>query len=163
MKEYIYTSPTINEINDLKTLIKEVVSDMNTKGYFAWDVEYPNEEIMIDDIKEGNARCIKHQGIIIGYLAKVVFDKDEYLEFDKENYLSFGRLMVKPAYQHQGIASYLIEQFLIEFNKGQYTALDILVDANNVPAIKLYESRGLKNLGKTICPWGEMLRYQLEL
>lgn len=163
MKEYIYTIPSIEDLITINSLLQEVVKNMNMNDCFTWDSDYPTSEIITEDINSGNARCLKHQSVIIGYIARVTYDKETYREFDCEHSLSFARLMIKPSYQQNGFAQIIVEHFLTEFSEEKYTNIDILVDCENLAACKLYEKMGFRNVGETLCPWGAMLRYQLEL
>lgn len=60
----------------------------------------------------------------------------------------FG-VFVNPNYRDKGIGKRLMEEVISEIKKNpQFTKIKLGVNAENIPALKLYESFGLKIVGK---------------
>ncbi len=149
----------INELIILKNQVKERIIKSNLP---IWLGEYPSDETLLNDIKNGFARALKINEEIIAY-ATLHKDSYEYEKgtFKRENLMSFGRVMVKTNYLHMHIGYKLLENIINEVKENGSIGIGILVDRCNIKALNLYKSLGFKYEGQGIFPWATLDKYTL--
>lgn len=99
-------------LKEIMALLDEVKQD--PAKLTDWDDDYPDEEIIREDLNTKKARLLLIDGVLAGYVA--MSDTDEYLSrifphLSKAAFLS--RLVIKKAYRKQGTAY----RFLSEIEK----------------------------------------------
>ena len=143
-----FTLATAQDAQEILNLYRSV---MGSEGC-TWSMDYPNEENVQNDLERKSLFCIKTQtGEIIG---AVSIDDDRNVEtltcWAKE--LSPGgelaRLVVKEAYQNQGIARKLLLEGMEELRKRGYKSIHLLVSKENHRAIRSYAAFQFQNKGE---------------
>lgn len=108
-----------SDISEIMDIIKVAQKDLKEKGIDQWQNNYPNEEVIEDDIEKNNSYILKKEKNIIGTLA-LIFDKEEtyekiyegdWLSYDK--YAVIHRIAIDFKYRGTGLAS----EFLREIEK----------------------------------------------
>lgn len=118
-----------------------------------WNMDYPNEEIYISDIKRNDLFCLKNeQSEIVGAIS---IEDDELVENlecwskDLGKAAEIARVVIKEEYRNQGIAKILLENIEVELKKRGFKVIRLLVSKNNRRAIKLYLKFNFKNVGES--------------
>lgn len=139
--------------------LNEIISlynDIKTNSVNFWDNNYPNEEIIRWDIERNGLYgvFISNKLVGISFLGQRCEENEEDFTW-KENFTrrgTFSRIGVSPDFQHQGIATQLVEFILAELKNRGFDGVRILVEKNNSNALGLY-----KKFNFNIC--GETYRY----
>lgn len=127
--------------DDGADILKLYRSAIGRKGC-TWSMEYPNEEILSQDIERKNIFCMKTaEGEIIG---SVSIDIDEEVNAlscwaeDLQPAAELARLVVKENCQKQGIAGELLKAAMEELVCRGYKGVHFLVSKTNERAIRAY-------------------------
>lgn len=117
-----------------------------------WSLEYPNEDILKDDMKRQGIFCMKNSmGEIVGVIS---IDADEAVgglscwTKDLEPAAELARLGVKEQYQNQGIAKRLLKGAMEELIRRGYKGVHFLVSKTNESAIYAYRNLGFRIQGE---------------
>lgn len=147
----IIKSGKIEDVNAIMEIIKEAVIDMEAQEIFQWDNIYQNEEVISNDIFEGNLYTYCEENIIKGFIVLNEFQDKEYetikWKHDTNKNLIIHRLCVNPKYKGRGIATALIK-YAEEFgenNRDEAIRLDSFI--NNPNACRLYSKNGYEKRG----------------
>lgn len=116
-----------------------------------WSLDYPNEEILQDDlVREALFVLKKDEKEIVGAISidddKIVDELacwSEKLQPGAE----LARLVVKEAYQNQGIARILIQSMEKILRKEGYRSVHFLVSKTNERALRSYAKLNFTNKG----------------
>lgn len=118
-----------------------------------WDMEYPNEEILKNDLERKALFCVKTEdGEVVGAIS---IDDDPEIEqlscWNKEWQPSgeLARLVVKESYRNQSIARKLIEEILKELSKRGYKSAHYLVNQTHYRALNSYAKFEFERKGES--------------
>lgn len=149
-----FRKATVNDVSHIMDIIYKAREDFKKKGIDQWQNNYPNEDIIINDIEKGYGFVLTDNDTIIGYVA-VSFDGEETYDkiFDGE-WLTTGefavvhRIAISEAYKGQKL-SYIIMENVEQYCKdnGIYS---IKVDTHikNIPMQKILNRLNYKYCGK---------------
>lgn len=107
-----------------------------------WCMEYPNQEVLENDLKRKDLFCMKSEaGEILGAIS--IDDDPEIEELgcwspEQQPGAELARLVVKEAYQNQSIARKLLLAGMKELKKRGYKSVHFLVSKTNYRAIRSY-------------------------
>ena len=142
----------ILEENDLEQIVGLYQSVIGSEGC-VWDEEYPNREILLEDIRHQDLFGIRdEQKNVIAAIAK---DRDEQIDglacWSKELVpaAEFARLVVAKEYHNKGIARVLITEGMKIVAKRGYQAVHYLVAADNIKAQRSYAKLHFNKVGET--------------
>ena len=157
-----YRKATLNDLDEIiavKNKVKEKVIEENLP---IWQNEYPQDELIKEDIDNSFGRVIEVDGIIVSYAtyhpALYEYDKST---FPNDNVMSFGRVMTRTDQTKKGYASLLIEKMIEETKENNIPGLGILVDSFNQKALSIYLKHGFKYIGTNSFPWAVLDIYYL--
>lgn len=162
--ELLLKKANIEDLGNIVKVYKNAINEMNKNNISQWDEEYPNEEILGNDIINGHMIVGKINSKIASIVVLNQDSDEEYKNGDwKYKELAFAvvhRLCVNPDFQNKGIGTgtmLLIEDLLKE--KGIET---IRLDAfsSNPFAISMYEKLGYIRAGEV--NWRKGLFYLYE-
>ncbi|PQP89075.1 N-acetyltransferase, partial [Paenibacillus sp. AR247] len=135
------------------------VQVMQEGGSDQWDDEYPNRDVIGEDLSRGTLFAAEGDGRILGIM---VLDQHQDEQYDKipwteteGPHLMMHRIAVDPMAQGQGIARKLVafaEQFAQE---NGYKSIRLDTYAKNAPALKLYRGLGYDQRGEVNYPGRE--------
>ncbi|MDP4145483.1 MAG: GNAT family N-acetyltransferase [Bacillota bacterium] len=140
-----------NNINDIITIIRNAIVNMEAKGIYQWDDIYPNEEVLINDLNNGTLYGYIDEGAIKGIMVLNEYQEKEYetldWSFNYGKHLIVHRLCINPSYQGKGIAKKLMnfaEQYAQE---SGYESIRLDAFTNNEAACNLYTGLGFREVG----------------
>ncbi len=147
----------INDLNEILELVKLVKIDIKNRNLNIWQDDYPNIEIIKDDLNNKSLVFILDNKIV-GFMAtlpnKVDLFEDSFNIHN--NFLFFTRVMVNPNYRRLGIAKEMFEHAF----KLDYSSFRITVVTENTNAKQLYINLGFKLVGNKEYPWGAHELYE---
>ncbi|WP_345955325.1 GNAT family N-acetyltransferase [Mucilaginibacter sp. PAMB04168] len=144
---------TLQDIEPIMQLVKQVVPIMQATGNLQWDDTYPNAEVYTGDVKAGQLWVAEVDGKLAGVIAIVDGQEPEYAQVSgwdiTEPAVVAHRLAVSPIMQGKGIAAALLHQ--CEVVAAQRNVELIRLDTNTVnrPMQNLFLKLGY-NLGGEI-------------
>lgn len=146
------------QLNDLQQLldIKElVIADMAKHNIFQWDHTYPNQDILTQDIENGDLYVIEEDGVICGFACIDTNQAPEYqtLNFNgPETAYVIHRLAIHPGYSGRGYASQIIK--FAEELALQEGVRDLRIDtfSQNHRAQGLFKKQGFDYIGNVFFP-----------
>jgi ribosomal protein S18 acetylase RimI-like enzyme len=139
------------DITPIMELIQEAVRVMNEGGLHQWDDQYPNVDIITEDIAAKSLHKITADGKIAGIivLSEEYFPGYDKLKWEDEGskFLIVHRLCVHPDFQGQGLAKKLMT-FAEEYAMSHYyTSIRLDTFTGNQIALGLYDSIGYRRVG----------------
>lgn len=151
--------------NDISDAL-EVVASAKRTPFTHWDSEYPGEENLLSDVRDGfllicrDAASGEPLGVVAGNNVDAV-DSDGSTVMDlpcwskkMKNPVFICRLGVKESAQHRGVAKALILRGLEEAASRGFDGIIFFADDDNVPALRVYDGMGFRRCGRTD-RWGE--------
>ena len=142
---------TPHHLVDVLFLLKQCITDMNSKGLKQWNSAYPGPELIKKDIEGGGFYLCSNLGIAMGMINLTSESPEKYDDIkwktNEGNFLYLNRFAVHPLWMDSDIPLKLIEfaeKFALENN---YTGirLDVL---DSYPVDKtFFESRKFQYTG----------------
>lgn len=137
---------------DVVFLFREVVKDMNKKGLYHWNTDYPNPEIISQDIDDESLYMVMSNYACIGVLVMNGKSSPEYNTIDwksnGEKVLYIHRMAVHPLFAGKGITEKMLG-FAEKYGKeNEYTAIRVDVFDSNEKRIDLIKNRKFDEAGK---------------
>ena len=113
-----------------------------------WDLNYPNAEILEEDIRGHRLYRITANGETAGLLAVGDFGELDMLSdpSDGPHPYDLARFGLHPAYQGKGLAQKAICAALSLCWKSGATAVRLLVSPGNPPALAVYKKAGFERI-----------------
>lgn len=142
-----------SDIDEIMNIIKVAQEDFKNKGINQWQNNYPNAEIIKEDIDKNNSYVLKDGGKIIGTTALIFDGESDYDTIYDGDWLSHGdyavihRMAIDFNYRGTGLASIFLKKTEdLARNNGIYS---IKVDTHreNMPMTKLLLKNGYKECG----------------
>jgi ribosomal protein S18 acetylase RimI-like enzyme len=140
-----------SEADEVIDMYAAAVRQMNSKGIYQWDHNYPTKDILLSDIEKQCLFVIEENDQILG---AIVLDEEHDKEWEEVNWtwkhepsLNVHRLVVHPEFQGKGVAKKIIaasEAFAME---NGYKQMRLDTYSKNTGAVKLYETLGYRDIG----------------
>ena len=157
---------TERDISCIMHLIEDCIKDMESQRIFMWNKEYPNVEIIEDDVINGFGYIMRHHHQCIAYVSINEIQSPEYNQIiwitDGRKVLVIHRLSVHPLFQGKGIAGKLmnfIEDYAV---KNHYSCIRFDAYSENTRALRLYDRMGYRRSGQVFFPFKELPFYCYE-
>ena len=100
------------DVQIIMKITKDVVKNMiEVNNIDQWDETYPNADVFINDVQQGNLFVAKIEGEIVGYICINDEETEEYKKVAwnaKSDYLLIHRIGVNPIKTGNGVGSKLI-------------------------------------------------------
>ena len=129
-----------------------------------WSMEYPTVEHTDADLDRNDLFCLKtSEGEIIGAIS---IDEDKLVEelpcWSKGG-AELARLVVKEAYQNQGIAGELLKNAMTVLKKRGYQYVHFLVSKHHTKALRAYDKLQFDKVGESDLYEGDWWCYEKKL
>ncbi len=148
--------------NDMYTAVK---AKGTIDGTSDWDDDYPNREILKDDLLKRCVYVLERSGTITAAISIVdeKIDELESLDWKEVKSCFLVRLCVGPEYQGQGIGEKMMHHVNDHARRSGYGATHHLAAKENKAAIRLYERMGYRNLGAIHVFGKDFVAYEMAL
>ena len=153
---------TLNDIDAIMQLIAQVVPVMNASGNFQWDSTYPNAEVFINDITQGQLWVAEVDGNVAGVTAITTDQPAEYENVGMDitqTAIVTHRLAVGLDYRGMHIAEALLNQAEVVAQKRGINILRIDTNSNNKATRKLFPKLGYEYTGEIGLKFRPNLRF----
>lgn len=144
------------DIGEIMELIAKCVQAMQAGGSDQWDEDYPNREIIGQDIEGGTLYAYIENESVAGIIVLDEQPHELYGEIkwsqEQGRHLIMHRLAVHPEVQGKGIARKLIA-FSEEYARSQgYSSIRMDTYSKNTRVLALYPSLGYERRGEVFFP-----------
>ena len=104
----LYQKASFDNVSEIMGLIQGAILNMEKHGIYQWDILYPTEEVIVNDISNGELYIGKVEDIIaVIYVINKSYDVEYHngdWQYPNAEYRIIHRLCVHPEYQQKGIA-----------------------------------------------------------
>jgi len=140
---------SIDEVNYINCMFDTAKTKGRIDGTSDWDEDYPNREIVEEDIKNKALYVFEEQERIIASISIVEEEPEEikHLSWERVRSCFLVRLCVAPEYQGKGIGEQMMKSISIVAKEKGYKATHHLAADANKAANRLYKRMGYKDLG----------------
>lgn len=146
-----YRLGTIEDLNEINSLVYHAIKEMESKGIKQWDEMYPTQEDFINDIEAEQLYVgLNHTKLVVIYVLNQECDeeyKNGQWKDDKKVFYVIHRLCVNPLFQNKGIARITMEHIEKEAHGKGVKAIRLDVFSKNPYALKLYDACGYCRVG----------------
>jgi ribosomal protein S18 acetylase RimI-like enzyme len=152
-----------SEIDQVMTLIKEAISEMERNGIHQWDEIYPDRTVMLNDVAAGQLYSTMSGNTITGVITLNEDQPSEYGSIswnDEGRPLVVHRLCIDPEFQGQGLAKRLMEFAEDYARENNFTSIRLDAFPDNSRAVALYDSLNYQLLGTVRFRKGEFYCYE---
>ncbi|HHZ05185.1 MAG TPA: GNAT family N-acetyltransferase [Clostridiales bacterium] len=142
---------TLCELQTILDIFNSAIQEMEKNKIDQWDSEYPNRELIVQDIINRDMYVVKFKDEIVSvFVLNKIFDPqyfDAQWEYKNHSFNIVHRLCVNPKYQHKGIGTktMLLAEDIVKAKGIETIRLDVFTE--NPYANKLYTQLGYKNVG----------------
>lgn len=157
----------INDYENVVTIFKGVVAEMDRNSIPQWDEEYPTPEILKEDIINKEMFL----GIIDGKVATVAVVNQQYddaynkvqWQYKDKSFAIIHRLVVNVEFQNHGVAKTMMKEIedILKEQKIETVRLDAF--SLNPYALKMYEKIGYVKRGEAVWRKGLFYLYEKKL
>lgn len=131
-----------------------------------WTEEYPSDETIDYDLSRDALYVMRSRGKIVGAISIEVDEAVNELPcWNKslEPEVEFARIAVRPEMQGRGLGRKLVEFLLDELKKQGFNGVHIVVNKQNIKALRLYDTFGFRNVGECHLYDQDFYCYELNL
>ncbi|WP_158824721.1 GNAT family N-acetyltransferase [Mucilaginibacter lacusdianchii] len=143
---------TLEDIEPIMQLIRDVVPLMQATGNQQWDATYPNPDIFSQDIEASQLWVADLDNSIVGVIAITNSQEGEYAQVPgwdiTEPAIVAHRLAVSPHHQGKGIAAALLHQCEVVAQVQGVTLLRLDTNTLNRPMQNLFMKIGYHLAGE---------------
>lgn len=146
-----YTTADLKNLDNVCLLIRKATENMENQNIHQWDAEYPNREILREDIEKGQLYIgsVNEKTAVI-YVLNHEFDeeyKNGQWKFPDKPFCIIHRLCVDPDFQNKGVAKAVIKHVEEYAAAKGFKAIRLDCFTGNPYAIKLYTNSGYNTVG----------------
>lgn len=146
---------TFIEIPAIWEILQQAIQQRKQDGSDQWQNGYPNEQVIHNDISNGNGYVLVDNNIIIAYVAIIFGIEPAYNDIKGKwltngDYLVIHRVATLNTVKRKGVASRLFR--MIEDLCVKEKVYSIKVDTNfdNIPMLKIFDKLGYVYCGEVL-------------
>jgi ribosomal protein S18 acetylase RimI-like enzyme len=152
----------LTDLPNILKLVSEVVPLMNAGGNFQWDNNYPNANVLANDIQHQKLWVVEVEGNIAGISAITTDQDPEYAQVGwdlSETAIVTHRLAVSPHFRGMGIAEALMQKAENEAQRRNIKTLRVDTNSENAATQKLFPKLGYVFAGEIGLSYRPSLRF----
>ena len=163
----IFRRATLEDLPEILLLYKAVVKNMIDSGINQWSDEYPNKEVLSQDIAKSELIvAISDDKIVSAFVMNEFADEDYYKadwQYPDLRWCVVHRLCVSPECHRQGIATSVM-QYVEDTAKSQgYESIHLDTFSGNPKALSLYHKLGFIDVGEAYWARGRFIIMEKKL
>lgn len=141
----------LDELPIIWNILQEAIEQRKQDGSAQWQNGYPNEQVVLDDIKNGYAYVLIANNEVIAYAA-IIFDIEPAYTNIIGKWLSVGdylvihRVATANKVKGKGVATQLFKLIEDLCHKSNVSSIKVDTNFDNVPMLKIMD-----RLGYTYC------------
>ncbi len=140
---------TMSDIRSLLRLRTRVIKDMEYWGIKQWTNNYPNEQVLEDDVNHHALYVLKHDRSLIASVTIKPENDPAYqvLSWESNHAMVIHRLMIDPTHMRQGIGNRLFAfAEKLAYNRG-YDSIKVDTHPDNYRMLGLIRKNGYIEVG----------------
>ena len=148
-----FEKANLKDVNEIMDIIKKAQIHFKNQGINQWQNNYPNHQIIKDDIEDNNSYILKQDQVIIG-TASVSFDGEETYEtiyngqwLSHDKYAVIHRMAVDFNRRGTGVASIFLKEIENLCIHNEVYSIKVDTHRENIPMQKLLLKNGYKECG----------------
>lgn len=153
---------TLEDIEPIMLLVREIVPVMRSSGNFQWDDAYPNADVFENDVALKQLWVAEIEGEVSGFSAITTDQYPEYINIGwdiNELAIVTHRLAVGIRYRRQGIAEALLKRAEIVASEKGINKLRVDTNSNNKATRLLFPKLGYEYAGEIGLSFRPNLRF----
>lgn len=155
LMEIVRGNPT--DLDAIMEMIGHVVTNMNANGIDQWHPDYPNPEVIGNDLAKGWLHCLKINNEFAGM---IVLNTEGDAEYDAMSWLTqphkslyVHRLAIHPNHQRKGLGRMMMDYAEEQARDQGYQSVRLDTYTGNPGNMRLYEGLGYTTIGKLHLPY----------
>ena len=146
---YIFRKALLADENYILSIYKAVKEKGKVDGTSDWNEDYPNKEILKEDLKKEQAYVLISNEDVIAAITMIEEDEPgiQTMPWTKARACFLARLCVSPEYQGRGIGEKMMKYISECAKEKGFEATHHLAAKVNEAANRLYVRMGYRNLG----------------
>lgn len=157
----------IEDLPEILCLYKAVVENMIASGINQWSDEYPNKDVLSEDISKGELVVgFADDKILSAFVMNEFADEDYYKtnwQYPRLPWCVVHRLCVSPKYHRQGLATSVMEYVESTARAQGYGAIHLDTFSGNPKALNLYHKLGFIDVGEAYWTRGRFIIMEKKL
>lgn len=146
-----YRVARTDDLDNICTMVGEVIRHMEAQGIYQWDDLYPTREDFIDDISKKVLYVVEEREKLAAiYVMNQECDADYQKcvwNYPDETACVIHRLCVSPDFQNRGIGKKILNHIEAQAKEFSYESIRLDVYTGNPYALKLYANNGYEERG----------------
>lgn len=153
MKTFNIRKSEYDDVKEIWEIFQEAISYFHDVGINQWQYGYPNEDVIIDNIKEGNSYVVEEDGRIVGtcYIAQIIDPNYAYIEegewLNDEAYYVIHRIAIRNAYKGKQVADLFMKKALALASASNINNIRVDTHPENVSMQKWIARNGFEKVG----------------
>ncbi len=165
--ELNFRKATPEDLPEILSLYKAVVENMISSGINQWSDEYPNKDVLSEDIRKGELIVgAADDNILTAFVMNEFADEDYYRanwQYPEATWCVVHRLCVSPLYHRQGLATAVMEYVESTAKAQGYEAIHLDTFSGNPKALNLYHKLGFTHVGEAYWTRGRFIIMEKKL
>lgn len=162
-----FRKAVIEELPEILLLYKSVVKNMIESGINQWSDEYPNKDVLSQDISNNELILATDEDKILGAFVMNEFADEDYYKaawrYPELKWCVIHRLCVSPSCHRQGIALKMMEFAESTAKADGYESIHLDTFSCNPKALSLYHKIGFTDVGEAFWPRGRFVIMEKKL
>lgn len=155
------------DLPEILTLYKAVVENMISSGINQWSDEYPNKDVLSEDIEKSELTVAVFDNRIVSAFVMNEFADEDYYRADWQypnlRWCVVHRLCVSPECHRQGVATSVM-QYVEDTAKSQgFESIHLDTFSGNPKALSLYHKLGFTDVGEAYWARGRFIIMEKKL
>jgi len=161
----IFRKALPNEEEDVFKLYEAVKINGRENGTSDWDEDYPNREILNEDMENNRIFIFEDNGRIIAAISMTQGEEIDIAPFKwkEDNACFLVRLCVDPSYQGKGIGEIMMKRISEHAKSLGIAATHHLASVKNPAANRLYKRMGYHQIGQVFLYETEYYAYEMRI
>jgi ribosomal protein S18 acetylase RimI-like enzyme len=151
-EELTFKKATLEDLNEVYQVIQNAIIEMKRDNIPQWDDQYPNRDILKEDIEKEQLYIVTlNSSIITVYVLNEEYDeqyRNGNWSSDKLSFRIIHRLCVNPNYQNMGLGGKVLNHIEQELKDNGIQSVRLDVFSKNPFALRLYEKLGYQKVGE---------------
>lgn len=151
--DYQFRQASQDEIPQVWAILQKAILRRKAEGSNQWQDGYPNETIVIQDIKKGVGNVLIMDGNIVGYCAVLINDEPQYDKIVGQwitncDFMVFHRVAIAEDYLGKGLAKKLLDYIEELARKQKIPSLKADTNFDNAAMLAIFAKLGYTYCGE---------------
>ena len=146
-----YKLGTMQDLDEICSLIKDAIAEMEKNGIYQWDDIYPTRSDFEEDIKKNNLYVVLDEDKLVAIYVISGECDEEYKngkwQFDDQAAYILHRFCVSPKMQNRGLGKIVLNHVEQQIKDMGYQSVRLDTFTQNPFAQKLYRNNGYESRG----------------